>query len=699
MGHGAGEPLDSAAGPPPGPPITRRRAPARLVVVGGLLLVLAGGAFWAVNHWRRPAPATEGPAAAPAEDPRLSYAGPFLNVHPDVAYVGDDSCADCHQKETLSYRQHPMGRSLVPIARVAARQRYDAGAHNPFEALGVQFLVQRQGDGVVHRQVGRDEKGEPVYESDTPVHYALGSGERGYSYLTDHDGFVFQSPVSWYSDKQIWDASPGFSAKLRAGRPVMGSCLFCHANRVRPREGYVNRYEEPLFDGHAIGCERCHGPGERHVKDPGHTDRATGADYTIVNPRHLAPELRAAVCEQCHLVGEAGVVRRGRDLFDFRPGMPLSAFWSLFVRQAETDAERKAVGHVEQMYQSRCFLRSEERPAEGKRKLGCTSCHDPHQHVGPAERVAHYRARCLECHGPLTPDPSPPRGEGSKTTPPSPPGGEGSGVRGCSVPEATRRLRNPQDSCIDCHMPRYPAADIAHTASTDHRILRRPAPDAPAAAGRAGGEAGVVPFYRPGLDDKDAGRDLGIALAHVMVQGLAGRRALAPGVGARAVDLLEAAVRDDPSDLEARERLAEALSLANRPADALAAYEAVLAGAPDREASLMGAAMLAQSLQKGESALAYWRRAVAVNPWHATYRASLARLLAEQKAWDEARPHCEAWVRLDPASIDARVLWVSCLARTGDKAAAGAEFDKIRRLHPPDLPVLEARFAVELRSR
>jgi tetratricopeptide (TPR) repeat protein len=268
------------------------------------------------------------------------------------------------------------------------------------------------------------------------------------------------------------------------------------------------------------------------------------------------------------------------------------------------------------------------------------------------------------------------------------------------VPEATRRLHSKEDSCIDCHMPRYPAADIAHTASTDHRILRRPGKDA-AAASRAGGEPGVVPFYRqgPGAGDPDDGRDLGIALPHVMVQSLARRKAPPAGVGRQAVELLEAAVRNDPEDVQAREVLAEALSLVNRQADALAVYEAVLAGAPDREASLMGAAMLAQSLQRREPALAYWRRAVAANPWHPYYRASLARMLADQKAWDEARPQCEAWLRLDPASIDARVLWVSCLLKTGDKDAARAEFAKVERLRPPDLPVLQARFAVELRSR
>src|SRR6202011_4679789 len=56
--------------------------------------------------------------------------------------------------------------------------------------------------------------------------------------------------------------------------------------------------------------------------------------------------------------------------------------------------------------------------------------------------------------------------------------------RGCSVPSAERLRRTPQDSCIDCHMPRYGSSDIPHTASTDHRILRggSTAPKKPIAA-------------------------------------------------------------------------------------------------------------------------------------------------------------------------------------------------------------------------
>jgi Tfp pilus assembly protein PilF len=738
MDHDPAKPPDSPAGDVPDPsPQRRRRARRRFsrktwLGAGAALLLLVGAGLWVARPWHRPGPAspTESPNAHAnrPEDPRLGYAGPFLNIHPDVGYVGDEKCSECHRNKALSYRRHPMGRSLIPVSQIAAQQRYDATAHNPFEGLGTWFLVERQGERVVHRQIGRDEKGQPVYESDMPVDYVIGSGARGHSYLTDRDGYLFQTPISWYSQKQIWDTSPGFGPEARTGRPIPGLCLFCHANRVRPREGYVNRYEQPVFDGYAIGCERCHGPGGRHVQDPGRKDPSTGVDYTIVNPHHLEPELRAAVCEQCHLTGEARVVHRGQGLYDFRPGLPLEAFWSIFVRATETDEERKAVSHVEQMYASRCFLRSEESPAQGRRKLGCTSCHDPHQHVGPEERVAHYRSRCLECHS-----------VERIAKPPS--------ERGCSVPEATRRLTSKEDSCIDCHMPRYPPADIAHTTTTDHRIIRG-ADKAALSRGEKGRgegrpkrEPGIVSFFQDRLDpdtnpkrqrgdatspkrqqedktspkrqrgddtspkrqrgdlDSEDERDLGIALAHILVQSAMQRKAPPARADAQAVAFLDAAVQNDPDDLQAGEAKAEVLAILGRHAEALAAYETVLAKAPHREASLLGAAMLAQGLQQTERALAYWRRAVAENPWQPSYQASLAQMLADQKAWDEARTPCEAWLRLDPASIDARVLWVRCLIKTGDKAAARAEFAKIERLRPPNLPRLQARFTVELRSR
>src|SRR5262249_33955436 len=154
-----------------------RRALATVALVS---LMVASGFWMAGRWWPDGNPTTR---RSPPTDPRLTYTGPFVNINPVVAYVGDGRCAHCHVKETASYREHPMGRSILPMTRVADSPPYDTSVHNPFEALGTQFLITKKTGRTVHRQIGRDEKGEAVYEFDMPIDYVLGSGSQGYSYL------------------------------------------------------------------------------------------------------------------------------------------------------------------------------------------------------------------------------------------------------------------------------------------------------------------------------------------------------------------------------------------------------------------------------------------------------------------------------------------------------------------------------------
>ena len=130
----------------------------------------------------------------------------------------------------------------------------------------------------------------------------------GIAYLIERDEFLFQSPIAWYARAQRWDLPPGYQKSNRHfDAPIHSACLFCHSNRSEPVAGTANRYRPPFFAGHAIGCERCHGPGELHAADP---ILVGGRDLTIVNPAALEPELRDAVCQQCHLNGQKRVLRR-----------------------------------------------------------------------------------------------------------------------------------------------------------------------------------------------------------------------------------------------------------------------------------------------------------------------------------------------------------------------------------------------------
>src|SRR5207249_11883682 len=104
-------------------------------------------------------------------DPRLAYAGPYRNVRPDVKYVGDAACAGCHPVETDGFHRHPMGRSIVPVAHLAADELY--GDPRPFERLGSRFALERRGGRLwnVERKLGPE--GEVLAESRAEVGYVI----------------------------------------------------------------------------------------------------------------------------------------------------------------------------------------------------------------------------------------------------------------------------------------------------------------------------------------------------------------------------------------------------------------------------------------------------------------------------------------------------------------------------------------------
>jgi hypothetical protein len=582
------------------------------------------------------------------EDPRLTITTHFLNVRPEVQYVGDEVCAGCHRALTNSYRQHPMGRSLAPIATASALERYESDSRNPFQTDGFLYRVDRRGGRVVHTETA---VGGGV-QAEAEIAFAIGSGRRGRSYLFEHDGYVFQSPISWYPLKGIWDLSPGYDqASPHFSRPITAECLFCHCNQAEADAHAANRFQPPTFRGHAIGCERCHGPGELHVQRRGAGADESGVDATIVNPRHLDHALREAICQQCHLQGDARVLARGRAYFDYRPGLPLNRFVAVFVRPEDQHQDNKFVGAVEQMYASRCFQKS-----HGEGKLGCISCHDPHALPAPGQRVAFYRDRCLTCHA----------------------------DRACSLPRPARLEKSPEDSCTACHMPSR-SGSIPHTAITDHTIPRRGG--GAAVAPKSGdwprpGQVPLAPFPHQQLDvqDTDQARNLGLALID------ASRRQPTDTTGrllaVHALPLLEAATAGDPRDVAAWEAMGTALGLVGRPEAALAACVAALNEEPRRETTLFVAAAMGTQLQRPTVVRAYAERAVKVNPWQWQYRQMIAEAHAHEGDWAKAAEACRKGLQLQPANPAGRQLLVRCYLALGDKARAREELGACLALLP-----------------
>ena len=626
-------------------PGMRRRQ--KYLLAAGLTLLLGGVAIGAWLWWRsRPVP-----AALP--DPRLAYPSPFRNVRPEVAYVAEDRCAECHADIAAKYREHPMGRSLAPVADEPDLGHYGEAAHPTFEAAGFAYRVTKQQSVVTHEEVKRGPDGQVAYALRQEVHYEVGSGAQGRSYLLDRDGYLFVSPVSWYSKDRRWGLSPGYDkTEYHFERPVQAECLFCHADQVAPIAGTANRYAPPTFRGYAIGCQRCHGPGELHVREQEAGEATAGA---IVNPARLEPRLRDAVCEQCHLQGQQRVERMGRNLYEYRPGLPLELFVAVFVLPADQADHHRAVSHAEQMAVSNCSKKSAG-------KLGCISCHDPHMVPAPEAKATHYRTRCLNCHG--------------------------HDVEGCTLPASQRR---PTDDCVACHMPPRDSSNIAHTSVTDHRVLRRPTSETGHTPPRPlrPEQVPLTRFHAPTgkLDE----RDLGVALVRIAV----GRQA--PPIAALALPRLDDALIEHPTDVVALEARAAARGLMGQREEALQDLDAVLRLAPGSEHAHFLAATLRRQLNRYGPAADSYRRAVAINPYNSEYQHGLAYACFRTSDWAGACDAASAALELNPARLDTRRVLIWSLLKQSRPTEAKAEFDRYRAFRPADEETVASWFGPKLR--
>jgi tetratricopeptide (TPR) repeat protein len=617
------------------------RAPRRVLFAAAAVLALAG--LFGLSLCRR------SPTRNGVEE--LATGSPYANTRLGVKYVGDAACIECHAEIVETYRRHPMGRSLAPIARAASLAANPGSELVQFDVNGLIYSVRHEGDLVIHQETRRNASGRVIAKVEADVAYVIGSGRQAFSYLFERDGFLFESPITWYAKDKRWGLSPGYDVrKARFERPILSECLFCHANRAERVSEAINRYRTPIFQGHAIGCERCHGPGELHVGSPKVID---GQNLTIVNPANLEPSLRDAVCEQCHLIGPRRVSRLGTNSEDFRPGLPFQRFWSVFV-PASSENENKFASHAEQMHASRCYQATSGR-------LGCISCHDPHVLPSPAETESFFRSRCLKCHD----------------------------VRPCSLAADVRVKRAGTDNCVGCHMPRLDSSNNTHVATTNHRVPRRAhkGPETPIAAeSTSNGRSDLVHFHRDLLSDAELAlteRDRGIALC----------RSGGTGAAAAALPLLQAAVAAHPGDLRALESLGEVLGRLGRPAEGFSACMKAVSLAPHRQTALEGAAYLAFKAGRHQEAVDLWKRAIAVNPHRSDYHAELAAAALQLRDWPAAALACRAALRLNPMLVTVRAWLVQSELHLGDHEAARQDFEHLLAFDPANRDELVRRFS------
>jgi predicted CXXCH cytochrome family protein len=343
-------------------------------------------------------------------------------------FVGSQACRQCHPDQFGTYAAAPHSRALSDVDP----DNEPVDAEFDHAASGRHYRVVREEGQLIHEESLPLDDGTEFVLTRSPVRYRVGSGHFARTYLCDAGaGFLVESPITWYEPAQAWGMTPGFDkpAHRSFSRQVLENCLWCHSGQVRKSTVSDMRFQ--LVEN-AIGCERCHGPGEAHVKlrNSGESEDAAG-DQTIVNPGRLPRKLAEAVCQQCHLQGDIHIGGRKLRAPDYRPGEPLEKFGTVY-RLRREDPSMTVVGHVEQLGDSPCYIESAT--------LTCLTCHNPHATVAPADRAAHFRSVCLSCHA----------------------------DRDCKLSPSVREEKSKND-CTQCHMPKS-ATEVPHLAFTHHRI-------------------------------------------------------------------------------------------------------------------------------------------------------------------------------------------------------------------------------------
>lgn len=348
------------------------------------------------------------------------------NAKPDVGYVGTQTCIACHQEQYQSYLETKHSVSMVsvdPDQEQLPAKFYHKPSMTDYEVF-------RKGDQMIHREIIRGVDGQELVRNEHPVLYTIGSGTHGKGYIFKDGDFLGQSPVSWYQSSKTWDVSPGYDVPFQPGfgRILNSECFFCHVGDMDRKQGNPNVFH---INEVAIGCERCHGPGEAHVAHYQMPNAKPDETGKIVNPEKLDRVLSEAICQQCHLQAAGKALLANKDDWDYRPGLPLTDFRVDYQYKLGDDSMR-VVGHIEQLHMSECYTKTDS--------LTCITCHDPHHTPPPEDTVAFYRAKCLSCHQ----------------------------DQDCGETKQRRDSLAGND-CAKCHMPQLDT-EVPHTAFRHHRI-------------------------------------------------------------------------------------------------------------------------------------------------------------------------------------------------------------------------------------
>lgn len=324
-----------------------------------------------------------------SDDTKNGEAPPY-RMPSDHAFVGDQHCQSCHNKEWDAWKD-----SHHYLAMAEASEETVLGDFNnvTFSKGYDNYRFYRDEDRFMVEAPGPDGE-QGTYE----VTYTFG-WEPLQQYLVDFGKGKLQAlHASWDTEQERWfvlypdeDIQPDDWLHWTGGAMNWNTmCADCHSTNLR--QNYIAEADsfDTQWSSINVSCEACHGPGHDHVT---FMESDESSDASVERIRHDLILTRSATqteeintCAPCHSLrqGLTGTYVHGKEFYNhYDPSLPHP---HLYYPDGQI---------LDEVFEYGSFLQSKMFVEEGVR---CTDCHDPHT-VQLKANVAD-NALCMQCHEP-----------------------------------------------------------------------------------------------------------------------------------------------------------------------------------------------------------------------------------------------------------------------------------------------------------
>jgi len=277
-----------------------------------------------------------------------------------LGLLAQEICAPCHSAQAKAHAATLMRNTLERGAEAAILRK-----HSVLEATIGPYRYRIEN--------GRFRVTDGSRTIDATIHWAMGQGEAGQTYVLDRDGHLYESRLSFYQNIQGLGPTMGAPAgtprnlEEALGRELTPKavleCFGCHSAQPSPTPGIARgtlEWTQTLIPG--VQCVSCHTDAGKHAIRPA---------IRPASLRQISAEEISEVCGRCH-----------RTWGDVAANGP------------------RGVGNVRfqpyRIARAKCYDAAD-------RRIGCTACHHPHNRPNRKVALKATDLACASCHAKLCP--------------------------------------------------------------------------------------------------------------------------------------------------------------------------------------------------------------------------------------------------------------------------------------------------------